>query len=296
MNISIQDTYNLGWKIASVIKGKATPSILHTYEAERRAVAMQLIAFDKRMVMAIGGKESMSDIIGQNEGTLLATLEEENTSQSGSQACYQPGLLVTQAWDSRPTRRGQVLEPMLPHSKTNLATNIVLGARIPSIVVLRQSDSRPHHIQRLLRSTGEWYLLVFGGDILEKSQMTRLQNFGLQLGRKDSLINKINQQSDSVGRVTTYLVHYAPRDKVELMELPQVFRPFDEKLGYDYWKVFADNQPCSEECGSAHEFYGVSAEGCMVLVRPDQHVAFIGSLEDLHEVDKFLRTFTVVST
>ncbi|KXG45467.1 Monooxygenase, FAD-binding [Penicillium griseofulvum] len=295
MNVSIQDTFNLGWKLASVIKGKATPNILHTYEAERRAVAMQLIAFDKRMVMGIGEKEPTSDTIGQNGGTLRATLEEENTSQSGSQACYQPGLLVTQAWDNRRTRKGQVLESMLPHSKTNLATNIVVGARIPSAEVLCQSDSRPHHIQRLLWSTGGWYLLVFGGDILEKSQMSRLQHLGLRLGRKDSLMNRINQQSDPVGRITTYLFHCAPRDKVVLMELPQVFRPFDRKLGYDYWKVFADNQPYSEERGSAHEFYGVSAEGCMVLVRPDQHVAFIGSLKDLHEVERFLRSFMLVS-
>ncbi|KAJ5436044.1 Monooxygenase FAD-binding [Penicillium cf. griseofulvum] len=295
MNVSIQDTYNLGWKLASVIKGKATPSILHTYQAERRAVAMQLIAFDKRMVMGIGEKEPMSDPTRQNVGTLRATLEEENTSQSGSQACYQPGLLVTQSWDNRPTQKGQVLEPMLTHSRTNLAGKIVLGARLPSIQVLCQSDSRPYHIQQLLQSTGEWYLLIFGGDLLEKTQMTRLQNLGLQLGRKDSLINIINQQSDSVGRITTYLVHCTPRGKVELMELPQVFRPFDEMLGYDYWKVFADDEPYGEERGSAHEFYGVSAEGCMVLVRPDQHVAFIGSLKDLNEVEKFLRNFMVVA-
>ncbi|KAJ5385000.1 Monooxygenase FAD-binding [Penicillium concentricum] len=294
MNVSIQDTYNLGWKLASVIKGKATPSILHTYQAERGAVAMRLIAFDKRMVLGIGEKVPRSDSTGQNEGTLRATLGEENTSESGSQACYQPGLLVTRAWDDIPAGKSHVLEPMLPHSKTNLAANIVLGARLPSIQVLCQSDSRPYHIQRLLQSTGEWHLLILGGDLLEKSQMTRLQILGLQLGRNDSLIHIINQQNDSVGRVSTYLVHCAPRDKIELMELSQVFRPFDKKLGYDYWKVFADNQPYSEKCGSAHEFYGVSAEGCMVLVRPDQHVAFIGSLEDLPEVEKFLRNFVVV--
>ncbi|KAJ5163155.1 Monooxygenase FAD-binding [Penicillium coprophilum] len=295
MNVSIQDTYNLGWKLASVIKGKTIPSILHTYQAERGAVARRLIAFDKRMVMGIGEKEPNSDSTEQKETTLRAILKEENTSESGSRTYYQPSLLVTRTWDDRPTGKRHMLKPMLPYSKTNLATKIALGARLPNVEVLCQSDSRPYHIQRLLRSTGEWYLLILGGDILQKSQMVRLESLGLQLGRTDSLIYRINQQNDSVGKISTYLVHCAPRNKVELMELPQVFIPFDRKLGYNYWKVFADNEPCSEECGSAHEFYGVSAEGCMVLVRPDQHVAFIGSLEDLPEVESFLGNFMIAS-
>ena len=42
----MQDTYNLGWKICSVINGTAREEILSTYEAERRQVALDLIAAD----------------------------------------------------------------------------------------------------------------------------------------------------------------------------------------------------------------------------------------------------------
>lgn len=38
MNTGIQDAHNLAWKIASVVKGIAPSSILHTYETERRPV------------------------------------------------------------------------------------------------------------------------------------------------------------------------------------------------------------------------------------------------------------------
>lgn len=38
MNTGIQDSHNLAWKIASVVKGIAPPSILNTYETERRPV------------------------------------------------------------------------------------------------------------------------------------------------------------------------------------------------------------------------------------------------------------------
>src|SRR6185437_14901813 len=39
MNVSIQDTYNLTWKLGSVITRVAHPCILDTFEPERRPVA-----------------------------------------------------------------------------------------------------------------------------------------------------------------------------------------------------------------------------------------------------------------
>lgn len=38
MNTGIQDSHNLAWKIASVVKGIAPSSMLNTYERERRPV------------------------------------------------------------------------------------------------------------------------------------------------------------------------------------------------------------------------------------------------------------------
>ncbi|KAK3223582.1 hypothetical protein Dsin_010607 [Dipteronia sinensis] len=40
MNTGIQDAHNLAWKIASVVKGLAPSSILHTYETERKQIAI----------------------------------------------------------------------------------------------------------------------------------------------------------------------------------------------------------------------------------------------------------------
>ena len=47
MNVSMQDTFNLGWKLASVLEGRAKPELLRTYTAERHAIAQGLIDFDK---------------------------------------------------------------------------------------------------------------------------------------------------------------------------------------------------------------------------------------------------------
>jgi NADPH-dependent dioxygenase len=43
MNCCMQDAFNLGWKLAMVIKGQARPELLDTYEAERRPIAEQVI-------------------------------------------------------------------------------------------------------------------------------------------------------------------------------------------------------------------------------------------------------------
>src|SRR6185436_14473465 len=48
MNVSMQDGFNLGWKLASVLRKRSAPHLLHTYSAERQAIAQELIDFDKR--------------------------------------------------------------------------------------------------------------------------------------------------------------------------------------------------------------------------------------------------------
>ena len=47
MNFSMQDTFNLGWKLAAVLRKQCTPELLHTYSAERQVVAQELIEFDR---------------------------------------------------------------------------------------------------------------------------------------------------------------------------------------------------------------------------------------------------------
>lgn len=43
MNTGIQDSYNLGWKLALVVKGMAPEALLDTYEAERLPVARHVL-------------------------------------------------------------------------------------------------------------------------------------------------------------------------------------------------------------------------------------------------------------
>ncbi|MFF4779854.1 FAD-dependent oxidoreductase [Streptomyces griseorubiginosus] len=42
-NTSVQDSYNLAWKLAAVLKGQADPALLETYSAERAPVAERIV-------------------------------------------------------------------------------------------------------------------------------------------------------------------------------------------------------------------------------------------------------------
>ena len=42
-NTSVQDSYNLAWKLAAVLRGQAGPDLLETYSAERAPVAKQIV-------------------------------------------------------------------------------------------------------------------------------------------------------------------------------------------------------------------------------------------------------------
>lgn len=48
MNTGIQDSYNLGWKLASVLKGGADPALLESYGVERKRVARNIVAMTSR--------------------------------------------------------------------------------------------------------------------------------------------------------------------------------------------------------------------------------------------------------
>jgi 2-polyprenyl-6-methoxyphenol hydroxylase-like FAD-dependent oxidoreductase len=49
MNACMQDAFNLGWKLALIVKGNAAPDVLGTYPAERRPIAEQVTAGADRM-------------------------------------------------------------------------------------------------------------------------------------------------------------------------------------------------------------------------------------------------------
>lgn len=65
-NTSIQDSYNLAWKIAHVLRGTAAPALLESYDAERAPIARQVVE---------RANQSIADT-----GRIMAALELDDTS------------------------------------------------------------------------------------------------------------------------------------------------------------------------------------------------------------------------
>jgi 2,4-dichlorophenol 6-monooxygenase len=53
-NTSIQDGFNLAWKLAAVVKGQATPKLLDSYSAERAPIARQIVTRANQSIAEFG--------------------------------------------------------------------------------------------------------------------------------------------------------------------------------------------------------------------------------------------------
>lgn len=58
LNTSVQDAYNLGWKLAAVLAG-APETLLDTYEEERRPVAADVLGLSTKLLESRGGPAGM---------------------------------------------------------------------------------------------------------------------------------------------------------------------------------------------------------------------------------------------
>lgn len=91
--------YNLGWKIAQVVKGYAQPELLRTYELERRKVAQDLIAFDHYFSRLFSGRptKDVLDEGGIDLAVFKRAFEQGNmfTSGIGELRTFGPESLFT---------------------------------------------------------------------------------------------------------------------------------------------------------------------------------------------------------
>lgn len=155
MNTSLQDGYNIGWKLAAVLKGQAPPDLLKTYALERGMVAADLIAFDRELTQIFSSKAK-----GLTNGTV------EKFSDHFIKAARYTAGLTTKYIDSSIT--------CAERSSQSLAENLPVGMRFPSTQVVRFCDARAGHLVKALPSDGRWRIVIFAGDIGNAANQERL--------------------------------------------------------------------------------------------------------------------------
>jgi phenol 2-monooxygenase len=156
MNVSLQDGYNLGWKLASVLLGVSPPSLLHTYVTERSKTAADLIAFDRVFSQKFSEKE-------EKPGAFAKYFTDSGRYTAGFTAQYEDSL-VTDAKGSR----------------QELARACTVGMRFPSAQVVRFCDCKAVQLQSVLKSDGRWRVVVFAGDMKKEKHKRRLQKVSSQ--------------------------------------------------------------------------------------------------------------------
>jgi 3-(3-hydroxy-phenyl)propionate hydroxylase len=71
MNSGIRDAHNLAWKLAAIIAGRLPPTILGSYEIERRGHVGDMIQLALRMGRIMGPKNRLTGFITQNAFSAL---------------------------------------------------------------------------------------------------------------------------------------------------------------------------------------------------------------------------------
>ncbi|KAK4986753.1 hypothetical protein LTR66_007786 [Elasticomyces elasticus] len=301
MNVSMQDAYNLGWKVASVVKGISDRSVLKTYQSERRRIAQDLIDFDHKFSRLFSGRpaKDVMDEEGISMEGFKEAFEKGNMFASGIAVNYGASVIVAKKGDAAEQGDGSDVamkkKALQINSNQSLATNVKLGMRMPSFKVLNQSDARPSHFQELLKSNGRWRVIIFPGDISIPQQADRLANLGNILAAPDSFLRRYTPSEARYDSVFELLaVHAAPRQKTTIFDFPEAFRPYDVRDGWDYWKIFVDDQSYHEGHGQIYQNYGIDRQqGCAVILRPDQYVSYVGPMDDHEAIDKFFSAFMI---
>jgi phenol 2-monooxygenase (NADPH) len=266
MNVSMADTWNLGWKLASVLRGTAKPELLHTYSEERQAVANQLIEFDREFSRLFTARSTKAGDGGQSEPDpemFQRYFIAQGRFTAGVATAYAPSMITGQA------------------TFQDLAAGFPVGMRFHSAPVVRLADAKRLQLGHVARADGAWRIYMFADHKDPTGEDSRARELCEFLASAASPIRRFTPagaEPDSV--IDVRAIFQQGHRELTVSEMPAVLLPSKGKFGLvDYEKMFCPD-PDSDD---VFELRAVNREaGCVVLVRPDQYVAHVLPL-DRHE-------------
>ncbi|KAK7521413.1 FAD binding domain-containing protein [Phyllosticta citriasiana] len=281
MNVSMADGYNLGWKLALT----------------RRAIANQLIAFDHQFSRLFTGRPArdIADKEGVSMADLRAAFDQNALFTSGLSVTYEPSALISIPHDALPAAEAPPSTPHANHPPPKLippAPRSPPGHAPPHRHAHPQLQTLPLHLHALLPSAGPsppFRILLFAGNMVAPAQSERVRAFcrALESGLLRTFTPPNIALNTSTAPLQVLTIHSAPREDVELLQhFPAILHPFDEQRGWDYERVWCDAPSYHEGWDRAYEGLGIDGErGAVVVVRPDQVVAWVGDVEEAVAVE-----------
>lgn len=275
LNTSLPDTFNLGWKLAAVLQGRSDPKLLSTYATERRKVAQQLIDADRELSKLVATRPVAGDDSKQakiDTAKIEAFMKRQSGFVAGTSIEYYPSYICT----------GQEHQDLAPGFK--------IGQRFHSAEATRVADGRSQHLGHLVKADGRWRLFVFG-DTQSPAEPTsasaKLVDF--LANDENSPVRKYTPKGANVdAMIDTYAV--VQQQDFSMHDLPDYLWPAKGKYGLrDYEKVFQVDPD-----KDIYDMRGIDrSKGCVVVVRPDQHIATILPLHAHKELAEFFEVFMI---
>jgi 2-polyprenyl-6-methoxyphenol hydroxylase-like FAD-dependent oxidoreductase len=276
MNVSMRDGFNLGWKLASVLRRQCRPEILHSYSEERRAVAKQLIDFDRELSAMMGARPKMSadDAEGVDPIVFQQYFQQHGRFTAGVATQYRPSTLTGGVAHQR------------------LAAGFLIGTRFHSAPVVRLADARPMQLGHVIAADGRWRLFAFADAPAPDDSESRLAALCRLLSDdpRSPVVRFTPTGADGDVVFDVRAVLQQSHRSLTIRDVPTLLRPTKGRFGLvDHEKVFC---PDLVHGPDIFELRGVDrADGALVLVRPDQHVAHVLPLDAFEELVSFFDAF-----
>jgi phenol 2-monooxygenase (NADPH) len=282
MNVSMQDGFNLGWKLAAVMRGRSSPELLHSYSAERREIAQDLIDFDREWAAMFSAKPKAANDAAEDGVDPIEFQKyfmRKGRFTAGTQTRYRPSVLTG--------------KPRHQH----LAEGFAIGMRFHSAPAIRLSDAKPVHLGHAVKADGRFRLFIFADRSDPASSSSRARALCEFLaGPSQSPVKRHTPAGADIDSVIDVrAVFQQGHRELKLEEMPALLLPRKGRYGLrDYEKMF-----CAD-LKSGRDVFNMRLvdrdSGCIVVVRPDQYVANILPLEAHDQLTAFFEGFMLPQT
>jgi phenol 2-monooxygenase len=263
MNVSIQDGWNLSWKLAAVLDGRAPASLLDTYSSERRVIAQDLINFDKEW------------------STLMARPVDEWDDPQDLARWYEKTIEFPMGFMTQYPKNQIVAGSEHQH----LALGFPIGKRFKSTEVMRRADNRWRQLGHLHEADGRWRVYVFADSAAPATTGTPTADFAQwwQDGAESPRVKYTPLNGDTDAIFDTKVIYQQDYTEVEPGHVPEVFKPTKTPYGLiDVNQIFAS--------GHGRDIFrdrDIDKAGAIVVVRPDQYVSGVFPLGAREELKAF---------
>jgi phenol 2-monooxygenase len=272
LNVSVQDAFNLGWKLGLVLTGCAPASLLSTYGAERRAIAQNLIDFDREWAAMMAAPLKSAEVPhGVDPAELQKYFVQHGRYTAGVVTRYQRSPLTGGT------------------EHQALATGFEVGTRFHSGPVVRLADAKAIELIETLEADGRFRLFAFadrGDPAAAGSKIRALCEFvGSQLAPR---FTPAGADVDSV--IDLRAIFQQVHRELRLETMPAFLWPAKGRLGLrDYEKMYCPHLKAGVDI---FDLRGIDRDrGALVVVRPDQYVAHVLPLDAHQELARFFAGF-----